>query len=272
MVRWVADATQSAWREDQARAIPVPWRRLAKLIRPKGGNVGIVIAAPGVGKTTLLLNWVAKSNLKTLYLSMDTSPMDITAQMASMVTGHERVIVERRMMESEEWRRDYAQAIYGQVPNFVVDFSPSLSVDQIRAKAESMAELWCETPELIVIDTASNIAMRDMGENAEWQRVWMQTKELARELNSFAILAHHVKAGPVKSGRVQPELSDGLWGCEQFPEFVFGLHAPSNHELILSLLKNRGGVKNVSVHLDAQLQLAQINDRESVDGGATHTS
>lgn len=261
-MRWASVATFQSWEDENARKIEVPWRKLSKVIRPRGGNVGVIIAAPGVGKTTLGLNWVNQTNARTLYCSADTNPADVTAQLASMVTGHDRVIVEKRLEANDEWKKEYANAVYRSNPNLVVDFDPSPSTRSIWEKSVALTELWAATPEVVVIDTASNIEMSDRGDNAEWQRVWLACKDLARNLNSFVLLMHHVRQGEAASGRLAPEMSDGLWGSNKFPEFVLGLHTASPTELVVTVRKNRSGKKDVPVRLRAQLEKSIISDPE----------
>lgn len=259
-MRWAAAATKAAWEEGHARPVDVPWEKLGKIIRPKGGNCAVVMAAPGVGKTTFMLNWAVRSGMRTLYISSDTSPHDITAQLGALATGHDRSLVEKRLMATATWRQEYAKAIYQQYPNLVLDFSPRPTMGEIQAKGEALCELWGEPPQLIVMDTASNVAMKDMSDNAEWQRVWLQSISVARYLNSFFVFAHHVKQGIARSGRVAPDLNDGLWGCDQFPEFVLALHTERTNEITCTVRKNRGGPKDVPVPLRASLPVASITD------------
>lgn len=259
-MRWAAAATQSAWEEGNARPVVVPWTKLGKVIKPKGGNCGVVIAAPGVGKTTFMLNWAVKSGMKTLYISSDTSPHDITAQLGALATGQERRMVEERLNATSTWRREYAKAIYAKYPNLVLDFTPRPSMRDIRNKALALTELWGVPPELIIMDTASNVAMKDMGNNADWQAVWLQAINLARDLNAFFMFAHHVRQGAARSGRIAPELNDGLWGCDQFPEFVMGLHMERSSELTLTVRKNRGGPKDVPVRFSVNFPQAEVGE------------
>lgn len=260
LVRWAAVATSSAWEEGNARPVPVPYDKLGKIIRPKGGNTGVIIAAPGQGKTTFMLNWAVKAGMKCLYISSDTSPADVTAQLGALATTDERILVEQRLAASTTWRRGYAQAIFQKYPNLILDFAPRPTMEEIRNKALALVELWGEPPELIVMDTASNVAMSDMANNAEWQRVWLEAINLAREVNSFFLFCHHVKQGPARTGRIAPELNDGLWGCDQFPEFVMGLHTPNVGELTLTVRKNRGGAKDVPVRFNVDFARADINE------------
>lgn len=263
-MRWAASATQSAWEENNAREVTIPWEKLASVIKPKGGNAGVLIAAPGQGKTTVLLNWMAQSGMKALYLSADTSPHDVTAQLGAIATGDLRRTVEERLMSSPTWRSGYSQAIYQKYPNLMLDFSSRPTMEEIRHKAVALTELWGVPPEVIVMDTASNVAMKDMADNAEWQRVWLEAIDLARELNAFFLFAHHVKQGPARTGRIAPEMADGLWGCDQFPEFVMGLHTERPGEVTLTVRKNRGGAKDVPVRLRCDFASASVRDLMTV--------
>lgn len=265
-MKWGASATKDAWETDNARPVPVPYNKLDKVINPKGGNVAVVIAAPGVGKTTFLLNWSVRSGARVLYISSDTSPHDFTVQLACLSTGEPRSIVEGRLRSSDTWREEYARHISERYPNLVLDFSPRPTMAQIRTKAMALTELWGEAPEMIVMDTASNVAMSDMADNAEWQRVWLESIGIAREFNSFFVFAHHVKVGPARTGRVAPEMSDGLWGCDQFPEFVFGLHSPAARQMVCTVRKNRGGRKDVPVAFRAEFSTAEILELERPEG------
>lgn len=259
-MRWAAVATSSSWEEDTAKPLPIPWTKLGQVIRPKGGNTLVLIAAPGIGKTTFLLNWAAKSSIPTLYLSADTSPQDITAQLGALAAKHDRRLVETRLMDSSTWRREYSRAILQAYPNLILDFSPRPTMPDIMAKGQALTELWGVTPQLIVMDTASNVAMKDMADNAEWQRVWLQAVQVARDLNAVFVFAHHVKQGPARSGRVAPQMSDALWGADQFAEFVVGLHEPEPGVRTLTVRKNRGGPKDVPVKLKADLAFADLRD------------
>lgn len=261
-MRWAATAARSSFDADQARMLPVPWTKLSKVLRPKGGNTMVVLSAPGVGKTTFLLNWAAQSGARTLFCSADTSPQDTTVQLAAMATNQERKLVESRMLSSMAWRVEYATAIFHRYPNLVVDFSPRPSMEQIGDRAHALTELWGDTPQFIVMDTASNVAMADMSNNASWQGVWLSAIRLARQFNAVFCFAHHVKQGPARSGRLPPEMSDGLWGCDQFPEFVMGLWNPDPGQIKLIVRKNRTGVKDVPVAFDTDLATSRVDDRQ----------
>lgn len=261
-MRWASQATQDVWHATNTKAAPVPFPKLASIITPRGGNCGIVIAAPGVGKTTFLLNWMVKGNVRALYMSADTSPHDLTAQLGSLATGETRDQVERRLQQSSTWREEYGKHISSRFPNLVLDFSSQPRMEQIQHRVGALTELWGRTPEIIVMDTASNVFMNDMSSNAEWQSVWLSAIEIARTFNSFFMFAHHVKVGPARGGRMAPEMNDGLWGSDQFAEIVMGLHTPRPKTMDCTVRKNRTGVKDVPVRFEVDFARADVTEEK----------
>ena len=262
-MRWASQATQEVWSSESSEVMPIPWPKLASLMRPRGGNCGVVIAAPGVGKTTFLLNWIVKSQGRALYMSADTTPQDLTAQLGALATGEERTAVETKLQSSSTWRQEYGQHISQTFPNLVLDFDPQPSLAGIAARTDALTELWGVPPQFIVMDTASNVRMKDRADNAEWQNVWLTANEIARTFSSFFVFAHHVKQGPSRSGRTAPEMSDGLWGSDTYAEFVLGLHTPRPGMIDATIRKNRTGRKDVRCRFVADLARADIEEESS---------
>ena len=266
-MRWAAEVTQQSWTPTASGILtPIPFRKMSRIMRPHGGNVGVVIAAPGVGKTTFLLNWAVKSGARTMYLSPDTSPQDLTSQLGALASGSPRKEVEDRLLSSASWRREYGRHIAREFPNLVLDFTASPSMTSIDEKVDALTELWAATPQIVVIDTASNIEMKDSSDNAEWTKVWLSSVEIARKYNLFVVLAHHVKQGAAAGGRVAPQMNDGLWGCDKFAEFVIGLHTPGPKLMAATIRKNRSGPKDVPIQFVTDLSRAEIREKEQNDG------
>lgn len=218
----------------------------------------MLLAAPGQGKTTFALNWAAEAGLRTLYCSADTDDRLVTEQLASIATGHDRESVKERL-QTERWLGHYAGAIKARFPNLVVDFDSPIEIDVVAEKAEALTEVWGAFPELIVLDTASNIK-RVSEDNGAWEIVWQDVQELVRFFDCTAILPHHVKQGPARSGRQAPQQSDGLFNSDKYSEIVLGLHTSAPGESTLSVLKNRGGRKDIAFQLAADMPHCRFNE------------
>lgn len=224
-----------------------------------GGQCGVVLAAPGVGKTTFCVQWAAQSRVPCLYVSSDTGPKDLSANLASLATGHRVLDIKDRLGESDKWTQTYADAIYRAFPNLIVDFSSAPTLEKIAEMAEALCDVWGEPPRMIVIDTASDIAK--VGEGFEaWQNTWLASRDMSRYFNTFIALAHHVKGGAAASGNVPPQQDDGMYKADQFAEIVLGGHRSGPNQVTWTVLKNRGGRNQVPFPLEADLGRARLLD------------
>lgn len=265
-MQWAATVVDRAWDEDAVRRLPVPWESVGRVVRPMGGQQIMTIAAPGVGKSTFAVNWAARSGARTLYASADTDERLMTRQLASLATGHHQDYVEARLMQSAQWRLLYGDAVRQSYPNLVFDFERTPSLDRVAARAVAMTEAWGETPELIVLDTASNLSRRSE-DYAAWRELWVGVGDLARYFNSCVMVAHHVKEGAAAGGTQPPSLNDGKYGAHEFCEIVLGLHRSGGAEVTVSVLKNRGGKSQVRIPLAARYEFAALDElpREELD-------
>ena len=222
----------------------------------------MLLAAPGVGKTTVALNWAALSGARTLYCSADTDAELMTEQLASLATGHHRETVAGRMEDNPRWLARYADAIKWKYPHLVMDFEASPNINTVAEKCEALTEVWGETPDLVVIDTASDVN-RDTDDPSGWIRQWIAQRELSRFFNCTVMTCHHVKVGPAANGKVAPSQGDGLFNADRFSEIVLGLHTSGPSEITLTALKNRGGRKDVAFPLTADLEYCRVLERNT---------
>ena len=220
----------------------------------------MLLAAPGVGKTTLALNWAARSGARTLYCSADTDDELMFEQLASLATGHDREQIAGRLDEGR-WHSRYADAVKRRFPNLVLDFDPP-NLDVVGEKVEALTEVWGDTPQLVVLDTATDVE-RVNDDPSSWIKNWIEGRTLARFFNTTVMWCHHVKSGPAASGRIAPSQADGLYNADRFSEIVLGLHTPGPDEMTVTVLKNRGGRKDIAFQLAADLAHARLDERPS---------
>lgn len=255
---WAATATRRSWTDDRPQRFVLPWPSVAEWVAPMGGQHMMLLSAPGVGKTTFALNAAAYSGAATLFLSMDTDARLVTEQLAALATGEDRATIRRRLARPL-WQESYARAIRRMFPHLVLDFPTAPEVGDVADRAEAVTEVWGTTPDLIVLDVASNLA-RQGDDYGSWQQLWSDIQRLSRVFGSTLLVAHHVKEGPAAGGTVAPSLNDGQYKPHQFAEIVLGLHAPSPAEVTVTVLKNRGGRKDLRFGLVADLAHAQLRD------------
>jgi len=220
----------------------------------------MVLSAPGVGKSAFCLNWAARSKVRALYLSADTDSLTMSTQLAALATGHPRERVEARMQSELHWRENYADAIRSEYPDLVMDYSPGISLNRAAEQCEALAEVWGEGPQLLVIDTASNVRRRS-DDYGGWDEMWQSGAELAGYLKAVVVWAHHLNQGAAAGGNFRPNMNEGQFKPEKYAEVVMSLHRTGGRGVELFVHKNRSGISQVPFPLIAEHDRALVREK-----------
>lgn len=259
-MRYAASSVRKAWSEQSVRPVPVPWPTLSRVIQPMGGQTAAVVAAPGVGKTTFALQWAAQARVPTLYASADTGPKILTANLASLATGHDSTKIKQRLAQGGDWVQTYADAIYRSFPHLITDFTSAPQLDVMAEKIEALCDVWGEPPSMVVIDTASDVARRGEGYESWEQGVWLPVRDMARWFNCLMVLCHHPKEGAASSGKVPLDMNAGQYKIHKFAEIVFGMYRSGHGQVTGQVLKNRGGRSDIPIPFNADLERARLTE------------
>jgi len=218
----------------------------------------LISAAPGVGKSAFVLNYVIKSGTPTLYFSADSDAFTQLSRIVSMLTGTglDQAAELVRSGETESYR----EALTGLPSRFIFEASPDL--EDIKQSLKSYEELYGEYPELIVIDNITDVRTGNLDNDANptegMEFLCSELHSLARTYQTAVIGLHHV-TGPHNSGDKPVSLS-GLKGqIGRVPEMVLTLHKVDAgngdfHYLRASAVKNRGGKSDSSGETFAELE------------------
>lgn len=193
-------------------------------------------------------------------MSADTDSRLLTEQIAAWSTGETREVAAKGL-QSDDHRSLYLDAMEYHCPDLYVDFAAGPSLAGISDRCIALTEAWGETPQLIVLDTATDI-QKEGDDYSGWKTLWLQLREMSRYFDSTIISAHHVKDGLARDGKMPPRQSDGKYGADEFAEIVLGLHKEGygDGNLSLTVLKNRGGKNDVRVHFQAEYDRATVEE------------
>lgn len=237
------------------------------------GQLCLISAGPGTGKSALVLTYALKARVPTLYFSADSDAFTQLSRSLSILTGWP-------MQKSAQMVRDgnlgEAEGLFENIPiRFNYNASPSL--DQIELAMMSYEEVYGDYPVLVVVDNVTNV--RTGGEKNEddpfagLEGLMDYLHGMARETSSCVIGLHHV-TGPNNNGDKPIPLNGVKGQITRVPEMVLTLHQVNrnfaNPMLNVSTVKNRGGSQDptgqsfVSLTFDGStMQIRDLTDTRS---------
>jgi predicted ATP-dependent serine protease len=230
--------------------LPTVWKSLedvgTKFLR---GQLVLVAAAPGIGKSAFTLSYALKANVPTLYFSADSDAFTQLARSISILTG-------RHMAQSVAAVREDDKAVLEELPErpirLVYDASPSL--DTIELELAAWWELHNEFPHMVIIDNVTNVVngtesnAEDPFGGLEVLMDWLHN--MARKTMACVVGLHHV-TGPFNGGSMPIGLNGIKGQIGRVPEMVLTLHKEDDEHfgtaaLNVSTVKNRGGKSDPS--------------------------
>ena len=194
------------------------------------GQMVIVAARPGMGKSTLGLDFARSASIKhglcSVFFSLEMTKSELVMRLMSAEASVPLNHIRKGEMKEEDWSRIASKtAQVSQAPLFIDD-SPNLTMMEIRAKARRLKQRF--DLRLIVIDymqlmtSGKKVESRQL-EVSEFSR---QIKLLAKELELPVVALSQLNRGPETRQDKRPLLSDlrESGSLEQDADVVILLH------------------------------------------------
>jgi replicative DNA helicase len=232
-------------REYDSRAgtpIPTVFERLKGMSAEfRYGQLHMIAAGPGTGKSVLALKLALDAGIETLYFSMDSDAGTQYSRAASMVTGEEHSRVQDAVAQGRTAKYDMALNKARHI-RFVFDSNPSL--DEVNEHILAYGYAMGNWPRLIIVDNISDLftdAEETAGliEAAEW------LKALAAKTGACIVALHHL-TGEYDSGDIVAPLSALRGKISKKPVLILTLNRVPENPMVLNIaiVKNRGGIAN----------------------------
>lgn len=246
--------------------LPTVFKALAAgTVHFRRGQVTLIAAAPGVGKSALSMHLALHAKVPTFYFSADTDPQTMFIRAAANVSGWSTTDIENAM---ENGRTTAIEAQLDGLDHLRWDFTASLTIDDLEAELKSFAVTYGAWPELIVVDNISNVVPEGDGSNVgsyvALETVIDYLHELARTTNACIVGLHHVK-GESNDGNQPVPMSQIKGQVGRIPEMILTLHRigeDGSRQMGVSAVKNRTGKGDASgatvIHLDADMSRMRI--------------
>lgn len=237
--------------------LPKVWDSLdAKGTALRRGQLALVCAGPGTGKSAFVLSYALKSRVPTLYFSADSDAFTQLSRSVSILSGWPLDRSTRAVRKAD--LREVAEELDDLPIRFNYKASPSLDV--IEESLQAYDALYEDYPHLIVVDNITNVRT-DAGEADDpfsgLEALMDYLHEMARETGSCVIGLHHV-TGPHNDGDKPIPLSGIKGQIGRVPEMILTLHRVSDgfgpDMLNVSTVKNRGGKSDPSGNDFASLE------------------
>lgn len=207
------------------------------------GQLHLIVAAPGVGKSVLTLSYALQSKVPTLYLSMDTDPFTTCIRAVAALTRSTLEQAEEGLAKGFDFAVD-ALAEANKTLRF--SFPPSPSTADIFSHIYAYGEAEGIWPELIVIDNLSNVAF-ESDEFGEMRTMMADFQTMASKTKAAVVVLHH-STGQYEDGQT-PIPQSGVNGkVSKFPSMVLTLHRSGDNTLFVAAVKNRFGPADPSAY------------------------
>ena len=196
------------------------------------GQMIIVAARPGVGKSTLGLDWMRSCSIKhgmpSVVFSLEMSRTEIVMRLLSAEAQIQLSAMRSGKMTDDDWTRlARRMSEISEAPLFIDD-SPNLTMMEIRAKARRLKQR--HGLRLIVVDylqlmTSGKKVESRQQEVSEFSR---HLKLLAKELEVPVVAISQLNRGPEQRSVKRPLLSDlrESGSLEQDADMVILIHRP----------------------------------------------
>lgn len=220
------------------------------------GQLCLVSAGAGTGKSGFVLTYALLAKVPTLYFSADSDAFTQLSRSLSILTG---APLDKTVDAVRRGDLGKAADVFEDIPiRFVYDASPSL--DTIEKSMMAYEEVYGDYPALVVIDNITNVR----GSSADADDPFSGLEALmdylhgmARNTAACVIGLHHV-TGPNNDGDKPIPLSGVKGQIGRVPELILTLHRVQSQygttSLNVSPVKNRGGKSDPSGMTYASLE------------------
>ncbi|MFE0773899.1 AAA family ATPase [Streptomyces sp. NPDC058861] len=231
--------------------IPHAFRGLTRLeVEFRRGELSIVAAAAGTGKSLLASNLAIQSNVPTIYWSADSNAATQVTRATAILTGEDVKLIKRALREDRFTVYEDALSQRWWL-RFVYDARPT--PDDMELVLDCYREVFGTFPHLVVVDNLTNVdtaGADSAGDHAlALEGLCDYFNEMARETGAHVMAMHHV-VGEYADG-LKPIPQSGLKGkVSRVPSLILTIHKEidgmDSRLLHISPVKNREGFEDSS--------------------------
>lgn len=213
------------------------------------GQLGMIAAAPGVGKSAIALQIALACNLRTLYVSADTDDWTMGVRTLAHLSGHPQAYV-TACLEGGYTVDELDLALY-QARHVSFSFD-SYTTKEIRDDVLAYEVVHGASPELIVVDNLLNIARGGEDDLSSQTRAMDELHALGQMTGAHVLVLHHA-TGTYDDGDRPIPLSGLANKLSKLPAQVLTLHRKDPY-VFACVVKHRQGKADPSGSMQVRLR------------------
>ena len=226
--------TTAGWYRTESLPPPIdlPFEALAEVVTIRRGELGLLAARPGEGKSTFALNLARY--LPSLYFAQE-DPLQAWSLMAGLMLG-----------EKPEGVRDWAQEdaigldeeLASRGCQDVAILEGRRTINEIRLGIQAYEELFGYSPDVVVIDNLKDLTVPGHSYSTpDFYSITLPAlKVIALELQCFILVLHHAKRG-----QDEPSLEGMIFGGDREASHVWWTEKVGDDRMRVTILKQREG-------------------------------
>lgn len=212
-------------------------------IKPRRGQVTMIVAPPNGGKSFLALYWVVRlverEGMTGLYFSADTDDFTMKLRATAILTGEHMADIETDLLRGRG--RKYHDVLAKLTP-LRFDFEPDPTYQHMAEEIQAFEEAWGDYPQIIVVDNLMNVVSTNENEWSGMKEVTKALHRIARQTGAAVFVLHHMNESDVKDPRFPAPRKAVAGKVNQLPEVILSLGFDSTYgRLRVAKVKDRNG-------------------------------
>ncbi len=200
------------------------------------GDLIVVAARPGAGKTALAVNFALKAERKAQIISTEQSASQITQRMLAIIGAVDVWKLRNpQALISDEWASVTQSVMALQSRDIWIYDAPTPSVTDIRAQAERLC------PDIVFVDYIQRLKGPGMGSYERISGIVAGLKDLAREMNIPVVALAQVNRQGIRNAGMEHLKGSGDIEQEADMVIILEVDEENRQSVELRLDKNRHG-------------------------------
>lgn len=206
-------------------------------VKFRRGQVTLVAAAPGGGKSALATTLALYAGAPTIYFSADSDKMTFGSRIMASA-------LQIFLSEAEELLLNKDETALRKLDEFTnhiwVNFDPSPTPKDIDEEIDCFAYIYGDYPHLVVVDNLMDVSLYGTDERMGHDAIVDFCRQLARRTGAAVLILCHVTGAYTDGTEVIPR--SGLMNkIDKRPRLILTLHRYETNGLGVSVVKNSNG-------------------------------